>query len=57
MGMQNTLSLSRSDGGIYSGDLWEIPDRLITFADDDIDQRTYHRTRPIVVLQDDEAAF
>ncbi|MBA3414402.1 MAG: type II toxin-antitoxin system PemK/MazF family toxin [Chloroflexia bacterium] len=40
--------------GLYAGQVWRIPDRLLTFADADPASRTLHRDRPVLVVQDDD---
>lgn len=40
----------------FAGDIWVVPDRLLTFADPDPSMRTRHDTRYALVLQGDDVA-
>lgn len=42
--------------GIFAGQIWRIPDSLMTFADADPAKRTIHPDRPVLVVQGDDHA-
>ena len=52
--MQDAFGRAGNISRVFSGDLWNIPDKLITFADFDPFRRTEHETRYVLVLQGDE---
>lgn len=54
--MQDALTRAQSRVGVYAGQLWWLPDELVTFADADPGFRTRHRQRPIIVMQGDDVA-
>ncbi len=41
---------------VFSGEVWVVPDRRLTFADYDESRRTLHQTRYVLVMQGDEVA-
>lgn len=41
---------------VFSGEIWVVADRRLTFADFDETRRTYHETRYVLVMQGDEVA-
>lgn len=40
--------------GVFAGQVYRVPDRLLTFADSDPSKRTMHRDRPVLVVQGDD---
>lgn len=40
--------------GVFSGQIYRVPDRLLTFADPDPSRRTTHADRPVLVVQGDD---
>jgi mRNA-degrading endonuclease toxin of MazEF toxin-antitoxin module len=52
--MQDAFGRAGSISRVFSGDLWNIPDKLITFADFNLFRRTEYESRYILVLQGDE---
>lgn len=39
---------------MFAGQVWRIPDRLLTFADPEPSHRTFHAERPVLVVQGDD---
>ena len=39
---------------VFAGDIWVVPDRLLTFGDIDSSRRTVHDMRYVLVLQGDD---
>lgn len=40
--------------GVFAGQIYRVPDRLLTFADPDPSRRTMHANRPVLVVQGDD---
>src|SRR5215217_2593901 len=54
--MGEALSRAFVSRGIFAGQVWLIPDHLLTFADKDPSKRTVHSHRPVLVVQGDDQA-
>jgi mRNA-degrading endonuclease toxin of MazEF toxin-antitoxin module len=52
--MGAAISRAISSAGIFAGQVWRIPDALLTFADAVPGKRRLHSNRPVIVLQGDD---
>lgn len=52
--IRSALRTSGAREPIYAGDIWNIPDFRLSFADIDDSTRTLHETRYVLVLQGDD---
>lgn len=54
MTLRRALAAASGAEGVFAGQVWHIPDRLLTFADPDLSRRTLHPERPVLVVQGDD---
>ena len=52
--MRDALANAMGKQDVYSGEIWVIPDQRVSFGDYNEDQRTFHNTRYVLVMQGDE---
>ena len=52
--MEGAFARARFSKGIFAGQVWRVPDHLLTFADYDRSRRTLHTSRPVIVVQGDD---
>lgn len=52
--MRDALAQAVKQRGVFAGDVFNVPDRLLTFADSDPSSRTRHHVRPVLVVQGDD---
>lgn len=52
--MQDAFQRAGGKQRVFAGDIWNIPDDALFFADDDPIRRTRHATRYVLVLQGDD---
>lgn len=56
MSMREALSGAFGKRNVFSGEIWVIPDRRLTFGDYDESNRTQHERRYVLILQGDETS-
>ena len=54
MAIRRALAAAGGVDGVFAGQVWRIPDRLLTVADADPSRRTLHPDRPVLVVQGDD---
>lgn len=52
--MRNAFAQMVKPKGVFAGQIYRVPDRLLTFADPDPLKRTVHADRPVLVVQGDD---
>lgn len=52
--MRDALALAIKNYGIFAGQIYNVADHLLTFADSDPSKRTTHHVRPVLVVQGDD---
>ena len=52
--MQEALGRAQALAGVFAGQIWWVPDRLVDLGEGSTGFRTFHDQRPVIVIQGDD---
>lgn len=52
--MQDALARAQGQAGVFAGQVWWVPDRLVDLGEGSTGFRTFHDQRPVIIMQGDD---